>query len=215
VKNTAARRIQGIYGILPPDLPLATLLAKAEAALAGGVRMLQLRDKAQTHASALERARRLRALVRSCGGRLFVNDSVELACTADADGVHLGRGDIEDAPALPGPRRLILGVSCRGDPDFARRMLLAGADYVSFGAVFQSRNKPESRPIGLNRLAELRQLLPEANICAIGGITVERLPAVKKAGAAGAAVISALFAVPDIEERARILVETWEKSPSA
>jgi thiamine-phosphate pyrophosphorylase len=83
---------------------------------------------------------------------------------------------------------------------------------VSFGAVFPTISKTDATPIGLPRLAKVRQMFPEANICAIGGIAPKSLSAVKAAGADCAAVISALFGENDIESMARNMVETWEKA---
>jgi len=204
-------RINGIYGILPADIPLEDLLSKAEEALKGGVRTLQLRDKKQGLKHGSRRARALRALVRAYDGRFIVNDSVQLTLEADADGVHLGRKDMKSVTAIrtEAKRALIIGVSCKADAAFARHVLDEDVDYVSFGAVFPTVSKENAVPIGLSRLAKARQLFPEANICAIGGIGLEALPAVKKAGADCAAVISALFGENDVESMARKMVETW------
>ncbi len=204
-------RINGIYGILPADIPLEDLLNKAEAALKGGVGTLQLRDKKQGLKHGLRRARALHVLVRAHGGRFIVNDSVRLALEADADGVHLGREDMKSVAAIraEAKRALIIGVSCKADAVFARHVLDEGVDYVSFGAVFPTVSKENAVPMGLPRLAKVRQLFPEANICAIGGIGLRTLSAVKKAGADCTAVISALFGEDDVESTARKMVETW------
>jgi len=207
-------KINGIYGILPADIPLKDLLSKAEAALKGGVRTLQLRDKKQGYKRALKRAHALRALTREYAARMIINDSVQLALESGADGVHLGREDMKSIATIRSEvkRPLIIGVSCKADAAFARHVLDEGADYVSFGAIFPTSSKEKAVPIGLPRLAKVRQLFPDANICAIGGITLESLPAVKAAGADCAAVISALFGEDDVESIARNMLETWEKA---
>ncbi len=205
-------RGSGIYGILPADVPLKVLLRMAESALKGGVRILQLRDKKQGYKRTLERAQALRDLVRVYGGIFIVNDSVQLAVTSGADGVHLGRGDMKNIARLRTElnKPLIIGISCKADATFARHVLDAGANYVSFGAVFPSSSKADATPIGLPRLTRARHMLPMDNICAIGGITLALLPAVKAAGADCAAVISTLFGGNDIESMARKMVETWQ-----
>jgi len=208
--------INGIYGILPADIPLEDLLSRAESALRGGVKTLQLRDKKQGFKRGLKRARALHDLVQAYDGCFIVNDSVQLALESNADGVHLGRNDMgrNDMKSIAAIRAkaggtLMIGVSCKADAAFARHVLDEGADYVSFGAVFPTSSKENVVPIGLPRLVKARQMFPEANICAIGGIGPETLPAVKKAGADCAAVISALFSKSHIESMARKMVEVW------
>jgi len=204
----------GIYGILPADLETAELLEKAEAALKGGVRLLQFRDKKQGYKRQIRRASALRALTRDYGATFIINDSVALARDAEADGVHLGR---DDAPNLIQLRNdvgddFLIGITCRADAAFAKSALKDGADYVSFGAVWKTHSKPEVPEIGLNRLAKARQMFPDANLCAIGGITVNNVVQVKAAGADCAAVISGLFAAEDIQARAAELVELWDRA---
>lgn len=209
---TDSRRITGIYGILPADIPLETLLYKAEAALKGGVKTLQLRDKKRSFKRGMERAQALHALVRAYDGLFIINDSVQLALESGADGVHLGSEDMKNIATsrTEAGHALIIGASCKGDAAFARHVLDEGADYVSFGAVFPTISKTDATPIGLPRLAKARRIFPKANICAIGGIALESLPVVKAAGADCAAVISALFDGNDVESMARSMVETWD-----
>jgi len=207
----AEQRIEGIYGILPADLETDDLLARAEAALRGGVKTLQFRDKKQGYRDQLKRAKALRELTARYSAKLIVNDSIQLAQESDADGVHLGKGDIENLAVVrhDAGDGLILGVTCRADAAFAMHALESGADYLSFGAVFPTTSKPEVPTIGLPRLAKARQLFPQANIVAIGGITPESLPAVKSTGVDAAAVISGLFAADDIESAAETMTGIW------
>jgi len=213
-KLTDARKITGIYGILPADIPLEDLLSGAESALKGGVRALQLRDKKQGFKNGLKRAVALHALVQDHNGLFIINDFVQLALESGADGVHLGREDMQSIATIRAEagRALMIGVSCKADAALALHVLDGGANYVSFGAVFPTRTKADATPIGLLRLAKARQVFPEACICAIGGIGLESLPAVKAAGADCAAVISALFGEHNVESMARRMVETWEKA---
>jgi len=212
-----SRRISGIYGILPEGLDTTDLLAKADAALSGGVKTLQLRDKGLGFKVTLKRAKALRQLTHEYGARLFVNDSLQLAGESEADGVHLGRSDMQSIAAIRAEHgdKLLIGVSCQGDAAFARFVLNDGADYVSFGAIFPTASKQNAVPIGLPRLAKARQIFPEANICAIGGLTQESLPAIRMAGADSAAVISSLFGAADIQLQAHNMVGIWNNAPSA
>jgi len=209
------KKLTGIYGILPDGLETADLLSKAEQALKGGVRILQLRDKNLGFKKTLQRAQKLRELTSHYGARLIINDSVQIALESQADGVHLGRED--EAMRLSQVRQdvgtqLLIGITCRADAAFAKFVLDGGADYVSFGAIWTTHSKPEVPEIGLARLTKARQMFPEANICAIGGIDQSRLAEVKAAGADCAAVISGLFAAKDIEAEAKAMVETWAKA---
>lgn len=207
-----SRRLTGIYGILPDGLETDDLLEKAEQAMKGGIRILQLRDKKLGFRKVLQRARSLRELTSRHHSRLIINDSVQIAIESEADGVHLGRED--EALQVAKLRqdiddKLLIGITCRADAGFAKFVLESGADYVSFGAIWATHSKPEVPEIGLPRLVKARQMFPAANICAIGGINCERLAEIKAAGADCAAVISGLFAARDIEAEARAMVSAW------
>ncbi len=204
--------IEGIYGILPADLPTDILLEKAESALKGGVKNLQFRDKKQGFKQALKRAKALRELTQQYHAIFIINDSIQLAQDANADGVHLGKDDMQD---LSGIRQslgsnMLWGMTCRADAALAKIALDFGADYVAFGAVFASQSKSEVPVLGLPRLTKARILLPDANICAIGGIDSSNIAAIKAAGANSAAIISGLFDADDIEQRARELTKLWQ-----
>jgi thiamine-phosphate pyrophosphorylase len=207
----ANKKLSGIYGILPADLETDDLLAQAESALMGGVRILQFRDKKQGYKRALQRARALRQLTLEYEAIFIVNDSIQLALDSGADGVHLGRDDeaLTTATLSEIGDKLLVGITCRADAALAKSVLDHGVDYVAFGAIWKTESKPEVPEIGLSRLAKARQMFPDANICAIGGISMDNVVAVKAAGADCAAVISGLFAAEDIEARARKLVEAW------
>jgi len=213
---TETKRLSGIYAILPSWLELEQLMQHADAAMQGGVRIIQLRDKDLGFKKSLQRARKIRELTRAHDALFIVNDSLQLAQDADADGVHLGRDDMQSIASIredTGPS-LIIGASCQGDAAFAQHVLNEGADYVSFGAVFPTQSKQGALPIGLERLAKARQIFPESNICAIGGISLESIPAIRKAGADCVALIGSLFNHGDITTRARTLVDTWNNARS-
>lgn len=208
------KRVAGIYGILPADVSMEGLRHMAEAALKGGVRVLQLRDKKITGNQRMRRAEALHELAQQYGAIFIINDGIDLALAVGADGVHVGPTDFDALNELRIKLgdRAILGVSCKGDLDFATRMLKQGADYVSFGSAFTTSSKMNTPVIGLKALEMARNRLADANIVAIGGITKENLKAVKQAGADAAAMISGLFDTSDIESRAKMLVESWDQA---
>ena len=175
-------------------------VAIAGAALAGGADMIQLRDKTKTGnlRDLLPQARAIQSLCRSRGAVFIVNDRVDLAVAADADGAHVGQEDLpaESARRLLGPRRL-LGVSTH-DVIQAEKAQLAGADYIGFGPMFATGTKETGyTPRGLEALRAVRRAV-SLPILAIGGIDLENVGSVIEAGAVAPAVISAVVAAPDI-----------------
>jgi thiamine-phosphate pyrophosphorylase len=175
-------------------------VAIAGAALAGGADMIQLRDKTKTGnlRDLLPQARAIQSLCRSRGAVFIVNDRVDLAVAADADGAHVGQEDLpaESARRLLGPRRL-LGVSTH-DVIQAEKAQLAGADYIGFGPMFATGTKETGyTPRGLEALRAVRRAV-SLPILAIGGIDLENVGSVIEAGATAPAVISAVVAAPDI-----------------
>lgn len=192
-------RLQGLYVITDHELCVRKgVVASVEAALQGGARIIQYRDKSSDSKRRLQEARELVALCMHHNALLFVNDDVELARTSHAHGVHLGRedADIADARALLGDDALI-GYSCYDDFSRAKHAADAGADYVAFGSVFPSRIKPDAVRAPLTLFVRTHA---ELNIpaCAIGGIDTRNIRDVVAAGASMAAVISAVFAADDI-----------------
>lgn len=158
--------------------------AAAEAAVAGGATVVQLRIKG---ASPIEPGRAVAALCRRAGVELCVNDDVEAAIALGADWVHLGQGD-------PGRGRarsagLGLGLSA-ASVEQARAAEEAGAGYVGAGAVWATPTKPESRPIGLHGLAAICAAV-SIPVVAIGGIDASNAADCIRAGAAGVAVVRA------------------------
>jgi thiamine-phosphate pyrophosphorylase len=183
--------------------------AQAERLLAGGVRVLQLRLKHTPPAAAVALARTLAAHAHAAGAVLLVNDRVDWALLAGADGVHLGEEDLPPAEArqLLG-RRALVGVTVRSavEADVAHR---AGADYVGLGPVFSSPSKAVAAPV--LGLAALRRELAACPlpVVAIGGIGLSTIRGVAAAGAHGAAVLSDLLQAEEVAARARQLGEEF------
>jgi len=206
--------LRGLYAITPDGLGEADLMARVEAALKGGTGILQYRDKTSPISRQADVGRKLRALCRTFGALLIINDDVALALSVDADGVHLGTddGDLAAARRLLGPDKL-LGASCYADFDRARTAAAAGADYVAFGAVFASPTKPHAVRADLSLFGRCRREL-RLPACAIGGITLDNAAPVVTAGADMLAIISDLFEARDIEARARAYMPLFEGEPT-
>lgn len=201
--EVSRQALRGLYAITPDGLPDEVLLTRVEAALRGGARLLQYRDKQSTPSQREKMALMLRALCRRYGTGFIVNDDLALALNVDADGVHLGGsdGDLLTARRALGPGKL-LGASCYADFDLARAAVAAGADYVAFGAVYPSPTKPQAVRAPLELFARCRVEL-KIPACAIGGIALNNAAPLVAAGADLLAVITDLFAAPDIESQAR------------
>lgn len=199
MKHHALRR-RGLYAIT--DGPRRDLLDVVEQALAGGVVLLQYRDKASPASRRLREARALRTLCARYDVPLIINDDVALCAAIGADGVHLGRSDwdLSTARSVLG-RKAIIGVSCYDDIRRARALAAAGADYVAFGAFFPSTTKPTARRAAPELLRQSAALgLPRV---AIGGITPDNGASLVDAGADFLAVISGLFGAADVGATAR------------
>ncbi|HYA38942.1 MAG TPA: thiamine phosphate synthase [Candidatus Methylomirabilis sp.] len=187
-------RLTGLYAIADThyldDVRIATAVAEA---IEGGARIIQYRDKSHEVAARLAQARILAVLCRKHGVLFIVNDDVELAKQAGADGVHLGQEDatVAGARAQLGPRAII-GVSCYNELQRAINAEAAGADYVAFGRFFPSRTKPKAVQASLALLREARKKL-HVPIVAIGGISPENGAALIAAGADALAVIEGVF----------------------
>lgn len=202
---------RGLYVITPEEPDTGRLLALVRAALAGGAAAIQYRSKDAPQRLRHEQARALAELCRTQGVPLIVNDDVDLACEAGADGVHLGAddGDLAAARRALGPDRL-LGASCYDRLELALAARTAGADHVAFGSVFASPTKPTAVRAPLALFSEARRAvgLP---LVAIGGITPENAAAVIEAGADALAVISAVFDAPDVAARAKAFKKLFER----
>ena len=196
-----AGKLRGLYAITPESRDRDRLLASVEAALRGGCRFVQYRDKTSAAPERVARAHALRGLTLDFNARLLINDDMALTFLVQADGIHLGRndGNLAAARAILGPDRL-LGASCYADFALARKAAFAGADFVAFGAGFPSLTKPNAVSAAVDLFSRARTTLTAAR-CAIGGITLDKAPGLVAAGADLLAGISALFNAPDIMAR--------------
>jgi thiamine-phosphate pyrophosphorylase len=193
----------GLYVITDarPDLGRGHLEV-AEAALEAGADAVQLRAKDVGGREMYELAVGLKELLgrRGSGTLFLVNDRVDVALVAEADGVHLGWDDLPPARArlLLGEEK-VLGVSASSTAE-ALAALEAGADYLGAGPVYPTGTKADAgEPIGLEGLREITGRV-DIPVVAIGGITVDRVREVLEAGASGVAVISAVIGADDMYE---------------
>lgn len=187
-----------LYLVTDRDLARGRALADiVREAVAGGVSCVQLREKTCGTREFIEEARAVRAVLQGTGVPLIINDRVDVALAAQADGVHLGQQDmtLADARRLV-PQGWIIGVSAESVKD-AVRAEQEGADYVGASPVFATPTKTDtSPPLGLEGLAAMCKAIT-IPVVAIGGIQLSNASQVMDAGAAGLAVVSAIVSAPD------------------
>jgi thiamine-phosphate pyrophosphorylase len=197
-------RIRGVYLLTRETSDTAALCAGIEAALRGGVRLLQYRDKSGDTGRQRQQTQALRDLTRRHGATFIVNDDVALAADCGADGVHLGEHDgaIRAARAVLGAGAII-GASCYNELRHAEAAVHAGADYIAFGAFFASGTKPAARRADVTLLHQSERFgVPRV---AIGGLDAHNARPVIDAGAAAIAVLGAVWDAPDREAAAHAL----------
>ncbi|WP_462401794.1 thiamine phosphate synthase [Pseudomonas sp. Marseille-QA0332] len=194
--------LRGLYAITDSQLLAGRFLSHVEAALEGGVRLLQYRDKSDDASRRLREAEALLRLCESYATELVINDDAELAARLGV-GVHLGQGDGPLAPAraLLG-RQTILGATCHASLDLATQAAAAGASYVAFGRFFNSVTKPGAAAADLALLDAARSRL-KLPIAVIGGITPDNAAPLVAHGADLLAVIHGLFGADSAQEVTR------------
>ena len=174
-----------------------TLYSQVESALKGGATFVQLREKELDDADFLEEAKEIQKLCREYKVPFVINDNVEIAARIDADGVHVGQGDMEagDVRKKLGPDKII-GVSAQ-TVEQALKAQEHGADYLGVGAVFPTGSKADATEVSRETLKAICDAV-EIPVIAIGGISCENVSELRGTGICGVAVISAIFAQKDI-----------------
>ena len=184
-----------------------TLVEALKEAAAGGAILFQYRDKTAPGRELYHQAEQLRQAAHDVGATFIVNDRCDVALAVEADGVHLGQDDLPLSLAkdVMGPNKLI-GLSTHTSEQ-VRAATAGGADYVGFGPIFSTASKTNHEPVvGVEGLRQARLLTP-LPIFAIGGITVASAEGIMHAGADGIAVMSAVWAAPDIATVVHVLIE--------
>jgi thiamine-phosphate pyrophosphorylase len=179
------------------------------AALRGGAPCIQLRGKTQPAREQVALARALLAETRAAGALLVVNDRLDVALAAGADGVHLGQDDLPvEAARRVAPDGFVVGVSAE-TPELALEAQAGGADYVGTGPVFATGSKADAgEAVGCGRISDVAAAV-RVPVVAIGGIEAANATAVIAAGAAGVAVISAVMRAADPEQATRDLLRAF------
>lgn len=181
-----------------------------EQAIAGGVSIVQLREKNCSSREFLETAISVKKITDRFGVPLIINDRLDICLASDASGVHLGQSDIPCTVArkILGRDKLI-GVSCATAEEAAKAQA-DGADYLGVGAVFPTATKHNTRPVTAERIREIRAAVTLPFVV-IGGVNEQNISSLYGLGINGAAVVSAIAAKPDITAAARVMRLAAEK----
>ncbi|WGV22030.1 MULTISPECIES: thiamine phosphate synthase [unclassified Pseudomonas] len=195
-------KLRGLYAITDSQLLAGRFLSHVEAALEGGVCLLQYRDKSDDAARRLREAEGLMKLCERYGTQLLINDDAELAARLGV-GVHLGQtdGPLTPARALLG-RQAIIGSTCHASLELATQAASEGASYVAFGRFFNSVTKPGAPAANIELLEQARAQV-KLPIAVIGGITLDNAAPLVAHGADLLAVIHGLFGADSAQEVTR------------
>lgn len=181
----------------------------AEAALSGGVRFVQYREKLLLKRESFNIALELRKITKRFNAALIVNDDIDIAMAVDADGVHLGQEDlpVQKARKILGNNKII-GLSTHSLKE-AESAQDSGADYIAIGPIFKSTTKDIRSPLGADIIRAVKSI-SKLPVIAIGGINEENVSDVVSAGADGAAIISAIISRPDITASVREFIKKMQ-----
>jgi thiamine-phosphate pyrophosphorylase len=213
-RHSARKRLAGLH-VLADDDPRwkRDPVAQARAACAGGAAVVQLRAKRAIDRESVAWGRAIRTATRESGTLFIVNDRFDLALVTGADGVHLGQGDLPPCRVPSEAREALLIGRSTHDAAQARDALDEPIDYLAFGPIFGTTSKQSAYDArGLAALGEIAELAGSRPLVAIGGIDLDHVTEVIRAGADAAAVISAVAAADDPAAATRALVAAIEEA---
>ena len=210
LRQDKTSRLAGLYAIIDSQfLDKRHHLKVAEEMIRGGAGIIQLRDKFTPKAELLPVAQQLKKLCAEKGALFIVNDHLDIALAAGADGLHLGQGDLPTAVTRRLlPMDMILGCSVN-TVEQAKTAEADGADYIAVGSIYPTASKEKPIVVGVERLRQVRGTV-SLPLVAIGGINKDNATEVAANGADAVAVISAILGAKDIAEAARKIINSFE-----
>ncbi len=197
----------GLYLVTSQNMSAGrSTLEIVRAALAGGVKLIQLREKEMPAAEFKELARKVRNMTREAGALLIINDRLDVAVDVDADGVHLGQDDMPLAEARKEAKDMIIGASSHS-PEEALAAEAGGASYVNIGPLYQTATKKwEDSFLGLEAVKKVSKIV-SIPFTVMGGIKRKHIPDLIKAGARVIAVVTAVTMAENPEQETRDLLD--------
>lgn len=196
--------LRGLYIVTPDWDDTDKLLDVTEKALKGGAALVQYRHKTAEMKQLREQAKALQKLCKRYDVPFIINDYVDLCVELDADGIHVGGTDesVAAVRAKVGPDKIV-GASCYGEMDLARKAKKEGASYVAFGGFYPSRIKKYAVTTPISIVSDAKSEVSGVPSCAIGGITLENAIPLVEQGVDMISVISSVYMVDDPESAAR------------
>lgn len=196
--------MKGLYIVTPDWDDTAKMVEVTERALKGGAEIVQYRHKTASPELRLEQAKALQKLCRQYGKPFIINDHLDLYLELGADGIHVGGMDapVKQVRAAVGPGKIV-GASCYGDIELARKATRDGASYVAFGGFYPSRVKKYPVTTPQNIVTDWKKEMPSMPVCVIGGMDVENARPLVGLGADMVAVVSGVYFQDDPESAAR------------
>jgi len=186
-------RLEGIYAITDEVLtPDDTVVKQVSTALESGVKIIQYRNKSDDDAQVEMTCRQLQGLCKEHDALFIIDDRPHLAQKIEADGLHIGKDDINLKEARAIYPKGIIGVSCYGSIRLAKEAESEGADYVAFGSFFPSPTKPKSGVISMSVIEKAKKSV-NIPVCAIGGINISNIHLVAQKRPDMISVVSAVF----------------------
>lgn len=199
-----------LYVIIDKDIiKKRDIIGIAEEVMRGGADIIQLRDKSTCDKKLLQQAKAVRNITKRYKRLFIINDRVDIACIIDADGVHLGQGDISVKEARKILGKKIIGVSTHNTKQ-SKKAERIGADYIGIGPIFKSKTKKGLLPIGVTMLRRVSKIT-RIPFFAIGGITLKNISHIKKAGADRVAVASSALEGKSVYDSVKRLKEALTK----
>lgn len=172
--------------------PKDTILGQIYEILSSDIKFVQLRDKKSSDDELISLAKEMKKLCDKFGAKLIVNDRLSLAKQINAHGLHIGKDDISLSLARQNLPKAYIGISCYDDINLAKNAQKNGADYVAFGAMFQSQTKKTAKPIEHDIIIKAKQEL-SIPICVIGGINEQNIHQIKKLNPDLIALVQAIY----------------------
>ncbi len=205
------KALKGLYIVTPDWDDTEKLLDVTEKALKGGAAVVQYRHKTAKEEQLREQAIALQKLCKQYGVPFIINDYVNLCIELDADGIHVGGTDdsVAVVRSKVGPNKII-GASCYGEMDLARKAQKEGASYVAFGGFYPSRVKKYAVITPVSIIRDAKKELVNMPSCAIGGITLENAIPLVQQGVDMISVISSVYMVEDPEAAARAFADLYK-----
>lgn len=196
--------LKGLY-LVTPDYYNDKIFEITEKALKNGVNILQYRDKTNNYDVKIYAGKRFRKLADDYNIPLIIDDDPVLMDIINADGIHIGKGDVPFDYLKEKYDDKIIGVSTYGDLNLAIKYQDSGADYVAFGSFFNTETKKDATICDINILNNIDKI--KIPVFVIGGINLDNVDKLLKYNISGIAVVSSIYSSKNVEETTKLYIK--------